>query len=290
MTDGFHDFGCRERIAAWRGESSAQDCRTWDKFWTFAETHESYLNIDQPPKPMKTHRLRAIWLGVAILTSLSAPHCVHAGYLLIEYAYRLDGVVTTSPGSPPPGSVFDTTTGLGTISFTLSGSGPHSAYLFVDHELSEPENTFFNELGNVSAVPPPSGLSWEIDEPGFVFGDIYNNFLLGTLDNSIGTLLPEDVSMAMGWDFVLGAGQTGLVEFMLGTAEPAGFYVRHHDPDSGESVYFASQLTIRSVPIGVPDRGIGGPFVLAAMAAGLGLWRRVNRGSNITSGKARATG
>jgi hypothetical protein len=156
----------------------------------------------------------------------------------------------------------------------LSGAGPHSAYLFLDHELSESVNTFFNEVGSVSAMSPPSGLSWEIDEPGFVFGDIYDNFFLGTLDNSVGTLLPDDVSMAMGWDFVLGAGETGLVEFMLGTAAPEGFHLRHHDPDSGESVYFWSQLSIRSDPIGIPDSGMGGPIVVAAVAAGLGWAQR----------------
>lgn len=82
------------------------------------------------------------------------------------------------------------------------------------------------------------GLSWEIDEPGFVFRDIYDNFLLGTLDNAIGSPLPDDVSMALGWQFLLNPVEQGLLEFLLGTTPPVGFHLRQFDPDGGECGHF----------------------------------------------------
>ena len=66
--------------------------------------------------------------------------------------------------------------------------------VFLDADIDRATNTFFNEYGEfVSlALPPgaPAGAiaatSWEIDEPGFLFGNIAPHVLTGTLDNTNG--------------------------------------------------------------------------------------------------------
>lgn len=163
---------------------------------------------------------------------------------LFDYAFNIDGTITSQ--AAPAGvnvGAFDTVTGLGTVSITVTGAGNHHVSLIVDHEIDEEENTFFNELGTVAGAPA-AGQSWEIDEPGFVFGDIYDNFLAGTLDDSIGTTEPEDVSMAIAWDFLLAADETALVRFFLSVDELTGLVLTQSDPDSQARVMFSSTLAI----------------------------------------------
>lgn len=166
-----------------------------------------------------------------------------ADIALFDFALNQDGLLTVPPASLPPGSMFDTTSGLGSIRIEAGGVGTHSVLLFVDHDISEAINSYTNELA-MTLGTRPAGLSWEIDEPGFVFGDIYNNLLRGTLDNSNGLDVPQDVSMALGWSFMLSGSEHAFIDFLLSDIEPGGFYLRHYDPDSGESLYFTSSITI----------------------------------------------
>lgn len=216
---------------------------------------------------MKTRSfVSELLLASAFATAVAMPLRSAAEISLFDYAFIQDSVVSVAPAALPAGSVFDTSTGLGGVLMTFAGEGPHAALLFVDHELSEADNTFFNELGSVSGAPSPAGLSWEIDEPGFSFGDVYDNFLANSLDNAIGTSSPEDVSMALGWNFTLAPGETASVQFLLGATPPPGFYLRHFDPDSGESVYFSTSLSVFPAPVPVPEGG-----TLIAGMIGLGL-------------------
>ena len=114
------------------------------------------------------------------------------------------------------------------------------------------DNTYFNEFGAATGTPG-SGQSWEIDEPGWVFGDIYYNFEDGTLDNT--NAVPDtalnDVSMGMAWDFTLDAGESASVSFILTTTLPtADFYLSHTDPDSDYTFFYYSMLDIQ-----LPDPG-----------------------------------
>lgn len=219
------------------------------------------------------------------LVVLAGASAKAADIALFEYQLNQDGSISTVI---PAGSSFDTATGLGTIQMTFTGAGPHQGLLFVDHELSETVNTFFNEVGEASGTPA-AGQSWEIDEPGFLFGDIFDNFLMGSLDNSVGTAGPEDISMAMGWSFNLDPGQTGIIQFLLGDAapDPSTFFLRHYDPDSGENVYLSSKLTIRGgEPPIVPEGDVyvaGGVLGLMALAT---AWRLRRRGdASVEQGK-----
>ncbi|MBU4261895.1 MAG: PEP-CTERM sorting domain-containing protein [Proteobacteria bacterium] len=148
---------------------------------------------------------------------------------------------------PTVGSL-DASTGLGTLTWSTSVVGSHSFLAFFDYEIDEGINTYFNENAEaVNVGDAAAGQSWEIDEPGFVFGDIYDNLVAGTLDglNGVPDSAPDDVSWAMGWDFILGADETATITLSLSdTAPVSGFYLAQFDPDSQESIYFFSSLDI----------------------------------------------
>ncbi len=196
---------------------------------------------------------------------------------LFDWAFHLDAANYPSGSVLPPainGAGFDFSTGLGTITITISGAGSHNIAAFFDHEIDEAINTFFNEYGVVTGAPA-AGQSWEIDEPGYTFGDIYANVLAGALDNtnSIPAGSPDDVSMALGWNFVLAAGETASLTFRLTpTAPQGGFYLTQHDPDSNASIYFSSSLFIRGG--GTAPEPASLALVGAALAALAGVRRR----------------
>lgn len=180
-----------------------------------------------------------ITLLALMLNALCVSGASAAVLSLFEQATNKDGAIaSTSPG------VFS---GTRTFGLTLSGAGAHTAIGFVDPEIDEAINTFFNEFGAANGSPA-AGQSWEIDEPGYVFGDIYSNFTAGTLDNSnaVPAGSEDDVSMALGWDFVLAAGEYAEVQYVLSEIAPTGgFYLSQTDPDSQATLYFYSTLDIR---------------------------------------------
>ena len=199
---------------------------------------------------MKSLFLSAICLG--LLLSL-IPTGAQAAQLF-EWALNLNGTMY-GPGDTLPAAVstsgFDFNTGLGTIrispSFPAAGDYIFGAYF--DHEIDEALNTFFNEFGAVTGTLP-AGLTWEIDEPGFVFGDIFSNFTAGTLDNTTGVppSAPNDVSMAIIRSITAGSADLA-IDFVLSSTAPAsGFFLAHTDPDSSESVYFSTVLIVIPEP------------------------------------------
>ena len=170
-------------------------------------------------------------------------------------------------------SAFDYATGLGTLEVSLSGMGSHSVIAFFDHDIDDNLNGFFNETGSVSGSAA-AGQTWEIDEPGFFppgnpFGDIFDNFLGDTLDNSIFSpsgLVEEDVSMAIGFALMLAMDETATISFILSDIAPSsGLVLTHTDPDSDASVYFSATLEIEGGQPGpVPE-----PGTLALIGIGL---------------------
>lgn len=179
-------------------------------------------------------------LGAIVALFLMSRPSQAAVLTLFEYGLNINGTVSLSTDPTPSGadiSGFDTGTGLGTIVVTVLTPGPNYVGLFLDIEIDEATNTFFNEFG-ADAGAPAAGQSHEIDEPDFVFGDIFANFSAGTLDgtNGVPAGSPDDVAMALAWDFMGPA----KITFKVSHDVPSGFYLSQTDPDSSETIYFSS--------------------------------------------------
>lgn len=192
---------------------------------------------------------------------------------LNDWAFNIDGSLyeyfaeDTMPGVPQ----LDTS-GLGRVDLELASPGSHSVAAFFDFEFDRPANTYFNEYGQAVGAPV-ANQSWEIDEPGFIFGDIYDNLIFGSLgnDNAIPRGAEEDVSLALGWDFDLAAGETAYLSFFTDLTAPVEtFHLSHTDPEMGDSfdqeqsLYFWGTLDVVGNPVSVPE-----PSAWLLMAIGI---------------------
>ena len=180
-----------------------------------------------------------------------------------------DGGAAVAPSFSNPGADFmefgalggGGGTGLGTMVFELTrgvgavGTVFGSFHGFFDLEIDETINTFFNEeaalfnIGDLGVGVNPN--AYEVDEPGFLFGDIPFNFESGDLDNSnalpVGS--PDDVSVALGWEnFELEEGEKALLTLEVsdtGAVAPgSSFAIQHIDPLSNALITFSGALEI----------------------------------------------
>lgn len=163
---------------------------------------------------------------------------------------------------------YTNTTGTSLLNVRLLG--------FVDADLDRDTNTFFNEYGifHSLALPPAApagaiaGSSWQIDEPGFLFGTILTDLQTGILKNtnSVPSSSPDDVSLALGFDIgTLENGQTVVLNFRIATADIGG--LQQLDPESGSNFYFNGYAAV-SDPVG-PGSGVPEPSSFALIATGL---------------------
>lgn len=156
---------------------------------------------------------------------------------------------------------------LGSVSWNFSndtGGVLSDAWFFVflDAEFDQAINTFFNEFGGLASVIGTGAGdiyadAWEIDEPGYIFGDIYDHLLAGTLDNSNG--VPEgaedDVSLALGFNLGnLNAGDRVVVDMFTSRLDIGGLF--HGDADSADLLYWnGTALLERFTPVPVSEPG-----------------------------------
>ena len=132
-------------------------------------------------------------------------------------------------------------------------------YGFLDAQIDESTTSFFNETGDASSLVLGGGSgdtladSWEIDEPGFLFGDIFTNLLNGGLDNSNGLLgMEDDVSLALGFDVgTLLSSESILARFDISKTDNGGLY--HYDPASSFGFYFSGSVQVLPDVTKVPE-------------------------------------
>jgi len=177
-----------------------------------------------------------------------------------------------------------------TLTYTLSNTSGATIpamwfSFFVDPEIDVAINDYFNEAGLPFGTLGPGGGgsadSWEIDEPGYVFGDVFSNLLNGDLDNT--NAVPEsaadDVSLALG--FTLGEivpGGFATISILLsddgdriGTFALQAFDT---DPDSFDDLTVSGTATIA-----VPEPTSGVLTGLGLLCASLAAWCRRRQAS-----------
>jgi hypothetical protein len=131
--------------------------------------------------------------------------------------------------------------GLGSVSVIVKGKGSHFVLGYFDYEIGD---LFFDELGAANGAPD-AGESWEIDEPGFVFGNIYNNFQGGFLDDSNGIDgVLEDVAMALGRSFDIVYGGIQVTFFSSLDRPRVPFYLSQTDDETGTTIYLWSTTRV----------------------------------------------
>jgi hypothetical protein len=175
---------------------------------------------------------------------------------LFEYNFNVNGTISTTP----PGlnsTLFDYSTGLGTLTWTTSIAGSYAFFSFFDHEIDEPTNTYFNETARAWGGPPsydPAGpWFWQMEEAGWVWGDLYNEFSNLNYENKNGMTAPhefDDVAMGIGRKFDLASGKEAKISLTLGLIAPtSGWYLEQYDPHSDASIYFSANFETRDTGV-----------------------------------------
>lgn len=155
--------------------------------------------------------------------------------------------------------------------------------VFLDADIDRDTNSFFNEYGEFVSLALPvfapvgalAATSWEIDEPGLVFGDILLNLENGALDGSNGvpSSAPDDVSLALGFSIgSLAPTATLHTVFSISREDIGG--LRQIDPDSGFDFYLNGYALVQE---GIPPDAVPEPSTALLLAAGLALIWKVRR-------------
>jgi hypothetical protein len=147
---------------------------------------------------------------------------------------------------------------LGIFTWTITNTGTEAitgmnTSVFWDAELSQLDNSFTNE--SAEYVGATEATSWEIDEPGYVSGDIIDNLLdtgVGDNQNALEGV-EEDVSFSLGFFLEeLNIGEFFQLTFEVSEVDIGG--IRHFDETSNEEYFFNGFLTyVSNVDVAAPQ-------------------------------------
>jgi hypothetical protein len=214
-----------------------------------------------------------------------------------------DGVNFYDPGSGAPGlnlGGYNTSTGLGTITFTDTTIGSDTFAIWWDEEVGIP---FYNEFGTVVNLGSLlTGESYEIGDAyaSSIYGDasydalLDENLLAGTTSNYLGTCVGSncngDASTALGYDYSLTSGEEEIITLTVSqTAPGSGFYLQQTNPQEdcnaqGEDctsgdVYFSLSAEEEAIGSGPPPTVTPEPSTWLLMLSGLLIpaWRMRRR-------------
>jgi hypothetical protein len=185
--------------------------------------------------------------------------------------------------------------GTATITFNPGAAGSYNVNLWLFEELLDADAD--NEFGMTggTATANQAGLSWQIDVPDYDSGGDPNPDALGTIGantakntlNDINSVpgpsacaaCTDFVSMALGFDFSLGADEEEVLTFKTTSSAPAsGFYLEQINPTDGinstpiDLFYTATAITqsTSTGPVGpTPEPG---SVILLATMAGILMW------------------
>lgn len=148
---------------------------------------------------------------------------------------------------------------------------------FLDAEIDPDLNSSYNEYGRLYGVHgtgagDTAADSWEIDEPGFSTGDIFNNLIAGALDNQNTVPAGSENDVSLGLGFYLGdllAGDRWTLTLQTSLDNIGGLI--HGDSDSLSEFFFNGVAVVERDVTPVPE-----PSAFLLMLLGLcGLaWQR----------------
>ncbi len=202
------------------------------------------------------------------------------GWQAAELGFKssADGLVYDNPYGtwPPPTadlSAFSYTTGLGSISFTFTGSGDHYVAGFFDYQYVEVgvSNGIDDEEAYWGSVPAgwtgKSNDPWNFVDPSNP-PPIYDQFTAfdatHPFDNWAWSTPGHDVAVAYGVAFTLAGGETRTVIFGVTDVRPASYFLRQVDEASGSVLYFTTE-DVGGQPT-IPE-----PSTLVLLALGLAV-------------------
>lgn len=131
---------------------------------------------------------------------------------------------------------------------------------YLDAEIDSDINSSYNESGRLVNIGGQGGGdtapdTWEIDEPGFIFGDIYNNLFIGSLDNTNAIPAGSENDLALALGFYLGdlfAGDSWLMTLNISPFDIGG--LAHFDAHSGIEFFFNGTAEVkRAVSVTEPS-------------------------------------
>jgi len=180
----------------------------------------------------------------------------------------------------------NSSTNLGSLTWSITNSTggdiANSQLMgFLDADIGG--NEFWNEYG-LQQGTFAADQSWEIDEPGWVFGDIYDHLQdTGVLDNTnnVPAAFPEDVSLALGFNIVDWlAGETIVASFLIadtwnGQAGLAQFDVT--DVNKTDGLYFSASIENIGV---IPIPGTGGLMLSGLILMAVARYRQKFKAAN----------
>jgi hypothetical protein len=188
---------------------------------------------------------------------LATPSPALAGPITLQQVlFNLNGSTYLNTYAVPglDSSLFNATLGLGTLQLTFhpGAAGTYFFDVFFDHQLHAQLN---NEFSFVGGAPGP-GRSWQIDVPST--GNILANTLANTLDNTDhvnGGGSHNDVSIALGFNFILSANEFAVITVNARqTQPPGGFYLEQVDFDSPDFLFVTEAFSIQQgPPAAVPE-------------------------------------